>query len=346
MDYDLIVIGAGPGGAITASAAAQAGYRVLILERDAVCKSPCAGYVGLSINIEMPDDCGIKSKISKMRTYFPDLSYHDFPLNGFVVDRPQFDQSLVKKAESAGVHIKWKSPLIDLVPGGVRFPGGAASGKIIVGSDGVFSKTSSLLGIKKQRAAFCAQYHMNGMEPLHNTSEIFFDADYAPGGYVWIYPTGPDSANVGLGITISGSKSPHEYLDAFIEESDISGRLDGEISKYIAGALPISGLREKLVYDNILLVGDSAGMADPVTGAGINSAMLAGEVAGNVIIRALKHDDMMLLGQYETRVRRLLARPLARSLEKRNKLDEYCTQNELLQQHLPELWVTFGQYWE
>jgi len=346
MDYDVIVIGAGPGGAITASAVAQAGYRVLMLERDAVCKSPCAGYVGLSINIEMPDDCGIKSKISKMRTYFPDLSYHDFQLNGFVVDRSQFDMSLVNKAEEAGAHIKWRSPLIDLVTDGVRFKGGVASGKIIVGSDGVFSKTSSILGIKKQRAAFCAQYHINEIKPLHNTSEIFFDADYAPGVYVWIYPTGPDSANVGLGITDAGSKSPHEYLDAFIKYSNISGRLDGKINKYVAGALPISGLREKLVYNNILLVGDSAGMADPVTGAGINNAMLAGEVAGNAIIRALENDDITLLGQYEARVRRLLARPLARSLEKRHKLDECCTQNELLQEHLPELWVTFGQYWD
>jgi len=346
MDYDLIVIGAGPGGAITSFTVAQAGYRVLMLERDAVCKSPCAGYVGLSINIEMPVDCGIRSKISKMRTYFPDLSYHDFQLNGFVVDRSQFDMSLVKKAEEAGAYIKWRSPLIDLVTDGVRFPDGVASGKIIVGSDGVFSKTSSLLGIKKQRAAFCAQYHIKGIELLHNTSEIFFDADYAPGGYVWIYPTGPDSANVGLGITVAGSKSPHQYLDAFIKESNISGRLDGEVTKYISGALPISGLREKLVYDNILLVGDSAGMADPVTGAGINSAMLAGEVAGNTIIRAIENDDITLLEQYETRVRRLLARPLARSLEKRLKLDACCTQNELLQQHLPELWVIFRQYWD
>jgi len=93
-------------------------------------------------------------------------------------------------------------------------------------------------------------------------------------------------------------------------------------------------------------VGDSAGMADPITGAVINNALLAGQIAGKTIINALENDDMEVLGQYEVKINRLLARPLTRSLDKRKKLDGYCTSNELLQEHLPEVWVTFRQYWE
>jgi len=104
------------------------------------------------------------------------------------------------------------SPLIDLILGGVRYYGGEACGKIIVGADGVFSKTASLLGGDKLRVAFCAQYHLNEIKVLPDTCEIFFDADYAPGGYVWIYPTGENSAKVGLGVTEAGTRSPHEYL--------------------------------------------------------------------------------------------------------------------------------------
>ncbi|KAF5421519.1 MAG: digeranylgeranylglycerophospholipid reductase [Candidatus Methanomarinus sp.] len=92
-----------------------------------------------------------------------------------------------------------------------------ARGKIIAGADGVFSKTASLLGEIRQSAAFCAQYHLRGIEPLPDTCEIFFNTDYAPGGYVWIYPTGEDSAKVGLGITEVGSKSAHKYLDAYTD---------------------------------------------------------------------------------------------------------------------------------
>ena len=129
------------------------------------------------------------------------------------------------------------------------------------------------------------------IQPIPQTCEIFFNADYAPGGYIWIYPTGKNSAKVGLGM-INSKKSPRENLDAFITGSQMAHRISGKRTEYITGALPIGGLREKLVFDNILLAGDSAGMADPITGAGINNAILAGELAGKTIIKALENDDI------------------------------------------------------
>ena len=350
-DYDLIVVGAGPAGSTVAKTAAKAGHSVLMLEKKASCISPCAGYVGNTINTELPENCAIQSRITGMRTYFPDMTFHDFPLNGFVVDRPSFDMSLAEEAREFGVDIRWGSPLTDLTPDGVRFKGGEASGKIIVGADGVFSKTASLLGLSRQDIAVCAQYHLKGIETLENTSEIFFNADYAPGAYAWIYPSGPDSAKVGLGIitTIEGdtgsSRSVHDYLDAFISESEVANHLGGEKTEYMTGALPVGGLREKLCIGNVMLVGDSAGMADPITGAGINNAILAGEVAGKTIVNALENDDLSLLVNYDKKVRRLLERPLRRSLEKRGQMNILGTPNEVLQERLPELWVTFKEYW-
>lgn len=238
------------------------------------------------------------------------------------------------------------SPLIERVPHGVRFRGGEAQAIIVAGADGVFSKTASLLGLRRQRVAVCAQYHLKGIKPIPGTCEIFFNADYAPGGYAWIYPTGEDCARVGLGITEAGTRSPHQYLDAFIHDSPVAVRLNGKKTDYMTGALPISGLRERLWFDNVLLVGDSGGMADPVTGAGINNAMLAAEAAGNTIINALEKDDLTILEQYETKVRRLLARSLGRSRRKREMFDECCTSNEFLQENLPEIWVTFKEYWK
>ena len=372
--YDVIVIGAGPAGSVTARTVARAGYKVLILEKNETCRSPCAGYISKTINIEMPDGCILQSTIKKMRTYFPDLSYHDFELNGFVVDRPSFDMGLLSEAVGSGVEIGWNSPMVDISPispvqpssidqaelviqsdsigqegsavqqsrispCNVKFRSNNAPGKIIVGADGVFSKTASLIGLQQQRFAACAQYHIKGFEVIPQTCEIFFNTDFAPGGYIWIYPTGKNSAKVGLGM-IRGNKSPRENLDAFI--IGIAHRIYGEKTEYVAGALPIGGLREKLIFDNILLAGDSAGMADPITGAGINNAMLSGELAGKTIIEALENDDMAQLFQYETRIKKLFGRPLGRALEKRKKMDACCN-NKLLQEHLPELWMTFNR---
>jgi digeranylgeranylglycerophospholipid reductase len=343
--YDVIVIGAGPAGAVTARMVSSAGFRVLLLEKNETCRSPCAGYIGNTINLEPLDDAIIQSGITKMRVYFPDMTFHDFQMNGFVVDRHLFDMELVRRAQASGTQVRWSSPITEIISEEVEFQNEKASGKIIIGADGVFSTTASFMGLEKQRFAACAQYHLKGIQPLSQTCEIFFNAQYAPGGYVWIYPTGKNSAKVGVGVT---SSNPRKYLDKFIEffkGCDIAGRLNGTKTDCITGALPIGGLREKLVSDNILLVGDSAGMADPITGAGIHNAILAGEVAGKTIIQALETDDIELLSNYETRIRRLLGKPLGRALGKRTKMDA-CSNNELLQKHLPELWVTFKGYWK
>ncbi len=343
MAYDVIVIGAGPAGSVTAAKVAGTGYSVLVLEKDDSCRSPCAGYVGNTINLDLPDDSVIQSRITKMCTYFPDFSSHDFELNGLVVDRNSFDMALAQKAKDAGAEIKWGSPLLDIVAGNVKFRDGILNGKIIVGADGVFSKTASLFGFEKQRFAVCSQYHLKGIKPLSQTCEIFFNSDYAPGGYVWIYPTGKDSAKVGVGVT---EGNPRAYLEKFINTSPLAGRLNGMKTEYVAGALPISGLREKLCRGNVMLVGDSAGMADPVTGAGINNAMLAGNIAGKTIVKALESDDPEIISEYDASIRRLLGKTLGRALEKRKRLDACYASNELLQEHIPQLWVTFRQYWE
>jgi len=77
---------------------------------------------------------------------------------------------LLSKAIGEGADIKWDSLLVDMSVGQnpciVKFRNGNASGRIIVGADGVFSKTASIIGLPQQRFAACSQYHIIDIQPI------------------------------------------------------------------------------------------------------------------------------------------------------------------------------------
>jgi len=348
MGIDVVVIGAGPAGSTVARIAASKGYRVLVLEKEkSIGTSPCAGYISRTINWDFDLREIVQSNISRMRTYLPSGRFQDFLINGVVVDRPAFDNFLAGLASRNGAEFLLNAPLTHLIEGedqytGVKYRDGRAQAGVIVGADGVSSTTARLLGYLPHEVAVCAQYLLENVPTIPHTSEIFFDMRYAPGGYAWIYPAGDNSAKVGLGILRKiASRPASEYLDEFIRKNPlVQRRLSKSIKKTIVrGALPISGMRKSLIIKNVLLVGDSGGMADPITGAGIGNAVLAGEIAGRVISRALEKEDFSLLREYETRCRRLFL-ALTRGKSKREELNTYRT-NEELERNLPKLWVGF-----
>lgn len=352
--YDVVVIGAGPAGSTVARIAASKGFQVLVLEKEKnIGTSPCAGYISKTINWDFDLREIVQSNISQMRTYFPSGRFQDFPINGVVVDRPAFDRFLAGFASRNGAEFLLNAPLTHLIEGedqytGVKYRDGRAQARVIVGADGVSSTTAKLLGWRPQEVAICSQYLLENVPTIPSTSEIFFDMKYAPGGYAWIYPTGNNSAKVGLGILRRiASKPASDYLDEFIKENLlVCGRLNSGVKKtMLRGSLPISGMRKSLLVKNILLVGDAGGMADPITGAGIGNAILAGEIAGKVISKALEKEDFSLLREYEKGCKRLFQRIFTRGTMKREELNTYRT-NEELEKNLPRLWAAFKEYWE
>ncbi len=354
IECDVAIIGAGPAGSAAAKIAASAGLKVLVFEKaKTIGTSPCAGYVSLTINLDsLPERDIVQSYIRSMRTYLPGGEHYDFPIHGCVVDRTGFDKMLAKESCDCGAKYLVSSPVTGLIRGyGDLFEGiivnsacapGKVKSRVIIGADGVFSQTARFLGLGQQQVAHCVQYLMDGVTPLKDTAQIFFDTDYAPGGYVWIYPAGTGSVKVGLGVVKSISTVPASvYLERFISKNPYLGnRLrSGRIKEKIAGALPIGGLRNKLCVGNVLLAGDSAGMADPVTGAGINNALLSGELAGKVATKAVDKDDAAVLQSYEAKIKKLLGRTMGRSLGKREKMNSIYPSNETLKKGLPEIWV-------
>jgi flavin-dependent dehydrogenase len=122
----------------------------------------------------------------------------------------------------------------------------------------------------------------------HDATDIFLRPDYC-GGYAWLFPKGA-VANVGVGISIESRKSLKPLLDALCQKLAEERRIGTRTFALTGGAIPVGGrLRSiaRLGRTAVLLAGDAAGLTNPVTGAGIASAVQSGALAGSAAIALL-----------------------------------------------------------
>ena len=118
--------------------------------------------------------------------------------------------------------------------------------------------------------------------------------EYSPAGYAWIFPTSKNTARIGVGIGKPDSDvDPTVRLNELIDKKIGPIKDLGNIEKieFHYGLIPNDGLSRKTVYDNLILVGDSAGQANPLVLEGIRYAIRFGEVAGKVAADAIKNNN-------------------------------------------------------
>lgn len=306
MDYDVVVVGAGPGGTMTAKTLAESGASVLVVEKRPEIGMPVR--CGEATSIQGLKALGIKANAkfvaNKTRgeyLYAPDGTKVDMRTekpNGYVLERRMFDKYLGIYAAKAGAVIRTRTYATGLIREngyvkGVRlkhFNEEYEVGcNVVVGADGIEGRVGTWAGIdnrtKLGEMASNVQFEMAGIdieEP--DVLEFYLGNNYAPRGYVWIFPKSEDVANVGLGIRKSKETALH-YLNKFIASKENLKR--GSVAGIVVGGVPVQGPLERSVGDGVVLVGDSARHIDPLTGGGIYNAMYCGTLAGKVIKEAL-----------------------------------------------------------
>jgi digeranylgeranylglycerophospholipid reductase len=343
------------------------GLEVLVLERkkEVGFPSPCAGYVSKLVSryFRVDRSC-IQQEVKETRTYFPSGKVQIAGMQGWIVDRPLFDRSLGMQAADAGAEFILGTKVIGLlkknecVNGIIHRKNGIkkeVKSKVVVGADGVHSGVAKWSGLPTQSRediAICLQYEMANVELEDPTvTETYFGVDYAPGAYVWVYPTGKNSAKVGLGIKKSLAKlKPKEYLERFIAEHPIASKKfkNATVTDTLTGLVPVGGPLQRTCSGGVLLVGDAAGMADAISGAGIISAVLAGKLAAGVLSEAIAEDNTSKEGlmKYEELWKKVLGSRLERSLKKRKIIDKAYSSDTELEKALPETWITFKEFWK
>jgi digeranylgeranylglycerophospholipid reductase len=313
MEFDVVVVGGGPGGSMTARDAARAGLDVLMIEKRQEIGSPVRCGEGIAkiwldeVGIE-PSNRWIALEVSGARIVAPNGQYVDLTEElagnetGFVVHRDIFDRALAEDAVRAGTKTMLKCSATDVLKDEAGFVVGVKAkqwGKeyelrapVVIGADGFESQVGRWAGIDTKVVAkdvnTCLQYEMVGID-IDRFYNEFHIGSMAPGGYVWIFNKSPDSANVGIGVNLGMVKQPGDvkrYLDSFIAGQPRLSR--GQNVETVAGAVSVGMPLESVTTDGLMLVGDAARMIDPLTGGGVSNACIAGQVAARVAKEA--HD--------------------------------------------------------
>jgi geranylgeranyl reductase family protein len=311
--YDVIIVGAGPAGSTTAYRLARAGARVCLLDRARFPRDkPCGGGLTLRAVRELP--FSVEPVVEdRVHTLELGLRYGrrwsrraEEPLV-LMTQRRRLDAFLAEQASAAGAEFRDGAKVTGVdSAGSVTLDGERLAADVVVGADGAN-------GISARSFGLAAYEHGVGLEGNvayeHVSRERFgsraiVELGVVRGGYAWVFPKG-DHVNVGVG----GSQSEGPRLRERLQELCAAFGIDEADVRDLRGhRLPMRGGSRRPVAGRVLLVGDAAGLVDPLSGDGMYEAFVSGRLAAEAALDLL-HGRVGDLGAYADRFATTFAAP-------------------------------------
>lgn len=334
-DCDVLIAGGGPAGSGLAYHLAKNNIKVMVAEaqsfpRDKICGdgiSPIAIAELDAMSISKWKNFAKSNEISKVGLFikndsvFIDLSKHDnLPYHAHIIPRIELDNWIYETAKKAGAayiedtrltdYAITKDAAVALLKQGKQTI--KIKAKIIVGADGSSSTVARLMHGEKNSDEFqllgLRAYYENINGPTDRV-DIYFTGESFPGIY-WLFPKGETGANIGMAMV--SATLPHKashvrnmlaahiqnnkYIKDRIGKGKIEDNIDGWMLKFFNAKSKINGER-------ILLVGDAAGLINPLSGDGIQYALLSARWASETLINCVHQNDFSAKATFSYRKR-------------------------------------------
>ncbi|HJM79114.1 MAG TPA: NAD(P)/FAD-dependent oxidoreductase [Nitrosopumilus sp.] len=307
-NYDLVVVGGGPAGSSAAFAAVKQGIKVALIEKEnsiaETVRTSGVTWIESINEFGIPENCFNPIKNFSFASPNNTVTISNSVATAAVLDVRKTYRWLANEAKKNGVDIFVKTNINEVIKNEekdiVGVKGIGVNGeiefhsKVVIDATGFTSTISKAMGYVNQWERFGAgaEYEAKVENIDSDTWWLMVGQEYTPAGYAWIFPLGNNIARIGVGVG-----KPESNIDPTIRLKEIIEKKLGPIKKlgkitpieFHYGLIPNDGLSRKTVFNNLILVGDTAGQANPLVLEGIRYAIKFGRVAGDVAANAIKN---------------------------------------------------------
>jgi len=315
--FDAIVVGGGPAGSTTAYRLAEQGASVLLADKATFPRDkPCGGGMTMRAVRQCPVDPSpvveeLVDQVELRFRYRASVVRHTAEPVVWMTQRYRLDAFLLDAARERGVDVR-EGVRVAIEPGNtvVLGSGERVTADAIVGADGANGTTAKTVGLGGG-ITYGVAYEGNVKYPTlpreRYARRLVLELADIPGGYAWVFPKG-DHANVGVGGWQSEGPNLREHLRRACEAHGLDPDDLGELRGH---RLPLRRSSTQIAGERALLVGDAAGLIDPVSGDGMYECFVSSRLAAGAILDLLGGRSSTL-EPYTTAVDRELA-PLHRA---------------------------------
>jgi geranylgeranyl reductase family protein len=304
--HDVIIAGASFAGITCARTLAKRGLRVCVLERKENVRHSIHTtgiLVHEAYDLLKPPEYLVR-KIRSVKLYSPSMKHVDVSSTDYtfyVTDTPALMEWMVAEAKKDGVEIRLNTPFekAEQADDTIRVNDSLFC-HFLIGADGARSRVAEQFGLGKNTQFLTGvEVEMSGITHRDDALYCLLDSITARGYIGWAFPTVGGITQIGIACNDKAKPEIKVMMDLAAQWFDMK---DAHIVARRGGLIPVGGVVTPFMKDNVILVGDAAGMVSPLTAGGIHTAlhygaMVAEKIADHVLSHA-PHPSVSLRGLY------------------------------------------------